>query len=51
MWIVTILAIIMGLFEIRYAYKWIEKDKLKLKRAFIIMGLTTIMLGLVLPLI
>ncbi len=51
MWIVTILAIIMGLLEIRYAYKCVEKDKLKLKKAFILMGVTTIMLGLILPLI
>ncbi len=51
MWIVTILAVIMGLFEIRYAYKWVEKDNSGLKRSFIIMGLTTIMLGIILHLI
>jgi uncharacterized membrane protein HdeD (DUF308 family) len=46
MWIITIMAILMGVLEIRYAYKSVEKDNKRIKRVFIIMGILTIMLGL-----
>jgi uncharacterized membrane protein HdeD (DUF308 family) len=46
MWIITIMAILMGVLEIRYAYKSVEKDNKRIKRVFIIMGILTIILGL-----
>jgi len=48
MWILTIMAILMGVLEIRYAYKLVEKDNKKIKRLFIGMGFGTIILGLIL---
>lgn len=44
--VVTIMAILMGVLEIRYAYKSVEKDNKRIKRVFIVMGLLTISLGL-----
>ena len=41
------MAILMGVLEIRYAYKS-EKDNKRIKRVFIMMGLLTIMLGFIL---
>ena len=38
----------MGVLEIRYAYKSVEKDNKRTKRVFIMMGLLTIMLGFIL---
>jgi hypothetical protein len=52
MWILTIMAILMGVLEIRYAYKSVEKDPFfnykRIKRIFITMGLSTILLGFIL---
>jgi len=38
----------MGVLEIRYAYKSVEKYNKRIKRVFIMMGLLTIMLGFIL---
>lgn len=46
MWITTIMAILIGILEIQYAYKSVEKDNKRIKKVFIMMGLLTIMLGL-----
>ena len=46
MWIITIMAILIGVLEIQYAYKSVEKNNKRIKRVFIIMGILTIMLGL-----
>jgi Na+-driven multidrug efflux pump len=48
MWILTIMAILMGVLEIRCAYKSVEKDNKRIKRVFIMMGLSTILLGFIL---
>lgn len=46
MYIITILAILVGVLEIRYAYKFVEKSEKKIKKLFIIMGIFTIIMGL-----
>ena len=45
MWIPAIMGIFMGVYEIRYAYKFVEKELKGLRRFFITLGLLTIMLG------
>ena len=47
MWLITIMAILMGVLQIRYAYKCVEKDNRKIKRVFTMMGLITILLGFI----
>lgn len=51
MWLMTILAILVGIFEIRYAYKLVEKNKqiyFNVKTAIYTIGVLTILSGLVL---
>lgn len=43
---IGLLAILMGLSEIRYAYKVVEKDDRQIKKLFIVVGIITILCGL-----
>lgn len=45
MWFITIISIITGLMEIRYAFKVVEKSKKGIRLTFILMGILTTMVG------
>jgi uncharacterized membrane protein HdeD (DUF308 family) len=47
----AILAILMGIYEIRYAYKYVEKENKSIRNVFITMGITTIVLGFIMIII
>lgn len=49
MWILTMIGILMGILEIRYAYLIKNKKEIRIKRVF--MGLLTIMLSFTLLII
>ncbi len=43
---IGLLGILMGLLEIRYAYKIVEKDNRRIKNIFIVLGTITMLIGL-----